>query len=387
MEDPFYSLYAFIDESGDPSLETSLEGVTAFYSVCAVLLPGQALTDSESQAEMVRKHFFQTGEMKSSLVGSNIERRKAILRALSKTKIKCYSLVVDKRLILRGSGLTYKRSFIKYIHGRLLKVLFRALDSISVTADRHGSQQFMDGFEKYVQSRHVPSLFTSAKFSFAESALTPLIQVADFIGGSLRIAMTSPAEERKKILECLAPVSIGIEDWPPARLLGGLTEEPAPTGYDDLIKEQSIRQASIFIMENAESTDPDIALQVEVLLYLLYHFNAVSSSTYVSTDEMLSMIRESDGSPVTMHRFRLKVIGRLRDEGVIIASSSRGYKIPSSVHDLYDFVNHANSILVPMLSRLEMARRSILIASNGACDILGRAEYEHIRMLVESKPN
>ena len=66
-----------------------------------------------------------------------------------------------------------------------------------------------------------------------------------------------------------------------------------------------------------------------------------------------------------MHYFQTKVIAQLRDAGVLIASSSRGYKLPASESDLYDFVTHSNAIIEPMLSRVKRFRDQINTATTG----------------------
>ena len=57
---------------------------------------------------------------------------------------------------------------------------------------------------------------------------------------------------------------------------------------------------------------------------------------------------------LSIQSFRNKIIAKLRDNEVIISSSSSGYKIPSTEKELYDFVNHGKSIIMPMLHRLKI---------------------------------
>ncbi|GGH48362.1 hypothetical protein GCM10007423_49490 [Dyadobacter endophyticus] len=71
------------------------------------------------------------------------------------------------------------------------------------------------------------------------------------------------------------------------------------------------------------------------------------------------------GRKISLHYFQTKVIAQLRDAGVLIASSSRGYKLPASESDLYDFVTHSNAIIEPMLSRVKRFRDQINTATTG----------------------
>ena len=72
--------HIFIDESGDPYLETEKKGVSDFFVLSAVIVESGQLGDAEARArEVIRKHF-QTGEMRSASVGSNVGRRERILK-------------------------------------------------------------------------------------------------------------------------------------------------------------------------------------------------------------------------------------------------------------------------------------------------------------------
>ena len=76
------------------------------------------------------------------------------------------------------------------------------------------------------------------------------------------------------------------------------------------------------------------------------------------------------------------MIVQLRDAGVLIASSSRGYKLPASLGDLYDFVSHSNTIIAPMLSRLKRFRDQVHVDTSGKIDILEHEEFALIRKVV-----
>jgi hypothetical protein len=379
-----YDRHVFIDESGDPSLETSKDGVTRHYCICAVFATNETVADQSQQAEEIRKKYFQTGEMKSSQVGSNLRRRLDVLGAISSLNVGVYCLVVDKALLNKDSGLKYKKSFIKYTHGWLLRPIFRSFSSVSVTADRHGCQKFMEGFIAYVQHNQVPSLFSGVHYRFEESALTPLLQVADFVGGSIRIAAGSDADSYAAILAAVRPLIMRLEDWPIRRIYRGTASAPASTTHDEIIQDYALRQASRFITENYSDKDPDVMLQVETLNYLLRQFTVIDSQHYTSTDELLSVLADLEPAPISPYRFRTKVIARLRDEGVIIASSPKGYKIPGTLADMHDFVSHANLIITPMVKRLALARSAISMATDRACDIVDASEYEDLRRILEA---
>ncbi|WP_041734989.1 hypothetical protein [Dyadobacter fermentans] len=76
------------------------------------------------------------------------------------------------------------------------------------------------------------------------------------------------------------------------------------------------------------------------------------------------------------------MIAQLRDAGVLIASSSRGYKLPASQGDLYDFVSHSNTIIAPMLSRVKRFHDQVHMATSGKIDILEHDEFSLIRKVI-----
>ena len=65
-----------------------------------------------------------------------------------------------------------------------------------------------------------------------------------------------------------------------------------------------------------------------------------------------------------------KVIAPLRDEGVIIASSSHGYKIPISVEDIKTYLNSTHTIVSPMLHRIGICRTLIQQQTGNQLDVL-----------------
>ena len=86
---------------------------------------------------------------------------------------------------------------------------------------------------------------------------------------------------------------------------------------------------------------------------------------------------------VSTQSFRNKIIAKLRDEGVIIASSSNGYKIPSKESELFDFVNHGTTIIYPMIARLRKCRDLIKLGTTNGLDLFEHIENEDLRNVLE----
>ena len=172
---------AYIDEFGDSSFSFEKSDVSSHFIVSAVIFDQDIESTLEQEIEVIRKKYFQTGEMKSSKVGDNDERRLIILNDLSKLNIKIYSAVVNKQN-LYGQGFRYKQSFYKKLHSLVDRELYKLLPNLQVTADEYGTKEFMDGFIAYINKNHIPDLFNQPGFGFIKSHSSVLVQLADFPG-------------------------------------------------------------------------------------------------------------------------------------------------------------------------------------------------------------
>lgn len=82
---------------------------------------------------------------------------------------------------------------------------------------------------------------------------------------------------------------------------------------------------------------------------MLFHFYNVDSKGFIFGDQLVESVKEATGtSELTLHYFRTQVIAKLRDKDVILASSSSGYKIPSSYKDIQSFVERGHTVIDPM---------------------------------------
>ena len=100
--------FAFIDESGNTDLDISKNGVSKYFVLTAIVVPEERLKSLTIEVTKLRDFYFQTGEMKSSSVKNNRERRAKILSAFTELDFKFYALCIDKERINEDSGLRYK---------------------------------------------------------------------------------------------------------------------------------------------------------------------------------------------------------------------------------------------------------------------------------------
>ena len=93
---------------------------------------------------------------------------------------------------------------------------------------------------------------------------------------------------------------------------------------------------------------------------------------------------ESAGFPkMTSRVFRTNIIAKLRDAGVIIASSKSGLKIPSKVEEVVDFIEHGENIVFPMLQRMKRCCSIIKASTLGELDLLQINGNEKLKNILD----
>jgi hypothetical protein len=395
MERDSIGMHAFADEYGDADLALDRPGGNSFFIVTAVLVADDQIEQVRTRARAIRGEFFGAGEMRSTSVGPDDVRRKALLRALGGLPLTSYSLAVDKRELDREGGLAHRSSFFKYAHRRLYERIYKLFYQVKLVVDEYGDEGFMKTFLEFVDKRLPLTLFTRRDFVLAKSADEVMLQVADVISGSLARVLEPrrPSQDANAILAAINERSVGIEVWPP-RILPEVAEggagaegrlnEPPDAARDELIRGHCLRQAQAFLRRHPPVADPgdELRAQSEVLHILLFQVQFADASKYVPTGRLLEKLAAQTGIALTPRRLRTVIAG-LRDAGVVIARSAQGYKIPVGERDVAEFVAHANTIVPPMLERVRHARRDLLAASDGAIDILAPARFALLRTLIE----
>lgn len=374
--------YAFIDESGNYGFNFQSEGNSTHFIITAVIVDKNKLPDLEKAVEDLRKKYFQSGEMKSSKVGNNDVRRLKILQDLRSLDFYILSLVVNKKKIKQNTGLAYKKSFIKFFNNILHNELYRAFPNLQILSDEHGRTEFMEEFKNYIIERHQPNLFGSYKFGFINSKSAVLVQLADFICGTIALGFEESKKSHKfgDFLNTLNRQVIHIQEWPESYekyLIN--TEVDAGSDFDTTIAVLSLRLANEFIERNQGSDNPDVKEQIQFLKYLQFKLRWNRPDLYVLTKEIIQNISTIRSKRQSVHHLRTRIVAKLRDAGVIIASCSRGYKLPVSEKELYDFTNHTNSVIKPMIDRLKICRDKIKLATTNQLDILDKPEYSNLR--------
>jgi hypothetical protein len=380
---------AFLEEWGTDGLdflkkESSEQATSTHFIVTALMLSKQEVHEANELLRSIANKHFEGGVISSTLVDNDHEKRKEILADILSAPFRIFALVVDKRQLI-GEGLRYKGSLQKFLHGLADRELYSLFNNLELVGKPRSSGSFMEGFIRYTHQNHIPNLFNESTFGFVLPHGDFLLQASDFIAGTLARCYdeTVLTDQRQDFVELMQPALLAMKFWPDVFAPYLVKVNTKELRYNEELASLSVKLANDFINRKSGIQTPYVSDQLVCLGYLLFHFRHISPTRYISSFEIIEHIRVRRGKYVTLHYFQTKVIAPLRDAGVLIASSSRGYKLPASEGDLYDFINHSNTIVEPMLSRIKKFRDQIAQATNGKLDVLDKDEYAVIRKILD----
>lgn len=387
---PFQHHWAFIDESGNESLLTNKQGVSDSFVITAVIVEDPGLESLSAAIESIRKVHFQSGEIKSSSIGSDHPRRQRILNDISKTQISYITLIVDKEEINKNSGLQYKASFRKFITGMIYNRLYRTFPNLTVISDEHGGEFFMSSVKKYVEKNHKRNLFDRQEFHFKNSSESVLIQAADFIAGTWAKISDETIDEsiRKGFKDSIKANAIFIDHWPPS------TQSIFPTSEDkshlnSIVRQYCYNQIHIYMSDNQDKANLDDeekaeeAMRIETIRYLLHKNEYLDNNEFLYSHQIIDHLESMGFEKLTPRKLAAIVIAPLRDHGVIISSGSKGYRLPTTVNNIIEFAKTTGDKVMPMLQRIGYAKKQLYMASNQTLDIIEEAGYHDMNKLID----
>jgi hypothetical protein len=374
------NVIAFADEFGNNSFD--FETQSSHFIIASVIVNQDKLELVQSQVEEIRKKHFQTGEIKSNKIKDNHHRRISILKELKSIDFSIYAVVVDKRK-LYGEGFKYKKSFYKYLNGLLYKELFRTFPQLELKVDEHGDNDFMRSFKKYVETNHIRTLFSGSDFNIRKSHDEIGVQLADLIAGTLGYTFDvhKKSEYSDTFLEIIKDKLISINHFPKVIESFEFDDNNQVSDYDRTIASLSINRINDYL-DTATGDNQDNLDRMNFLKLLLLFHQSNHYKKYTTSIEFISHLNVNRTNPITKEYFSSKIVGHLRDKGVLVASGRNGYKIPSSARDIKRFVEHGRSIIFPVLRRIQECRTAILLATNNQFDILDEAEFKRIKDII-----
>jgi len=374
-------ILAFADEFGNNSFDFENQG--SHFIIASVIIKSENYAGIKIKLEEIRKKYFQTGEIKSQKVKGNYNRRLLILNELKELDFNIYAVIIDKRK-LYGEGFKHKKSFYKFTNGILYKELYRTYPQLELKVDEHGGNDFMKSFKKYVEKNHIRTLFSGSDFNIKESHNDLGVQLADFVAGTLGYIFDElkKSDKSELFLEILKDNLISLNHFPKQYETKDLNQKDIFSEYDETISTLSLNRIFDFLDLTRGISRDDIDRINFLKLLLLFH-QSNHHQKYATSHEFIKHLNINRDNEMSKEQFSSKIIGHLRDKGILIASSRDGYKIPTSVLDLKKFINHGRSIVFPVLRRIEECRKAILLATTNEYDILDEAEFRRLKKLTD----
>ena len=142
-------VYAFTDEYGAFGWDIDNPSVSTHFIITAVIVKESNLSVFTQKANNLRKRHFQTGEIKSSRIGKDHNRRLRVLSDLQDIPFSFFSVCIDKKKCkenMSTRGLQYKKSFYKFMNNIVHREFRRAFEKITVVADEIGNSDYMQSF-------------------------------------------------------------------------------------------------------------------------------------------------------------------------------------------------------------------------------------------------
>lgn len=380
---------AFLSEWGNEGLDFSQKtgdgkAVSTHFVIAGLVINREDIAVVEKKLTTIAKKHWNDNTATYFQENLGSDHHKTILKAIVSLPIRIFALIVDKKQ-LAGEGIRFKGSVHKFLFGLTDRTLFEVLNNLDMVANPTEPDSFLNGFRKYVAQHHIPDLFNQSEFGFVNMSSELISKASDFMADALARCYdaTAPTEMRKDLVGLIQPSLLTIRFWPDVFAPYLVKANAKELSYNEELANVSVKYANDFIRKKGSNPNPQIVDQLTCLNYLIFHFRHISLARYISSFELMEHIKARRGKPITLHYFQTKVIAPLRDAGVLIASSSRGYKLPASESDLYDFINHSNTIVEPMLGRIKKFRNQVSLATNGRLDILNREEYTLIRKVLD----
>ncbi len=377
--------YAYIDECGNPDLEIEKAGASPLFVCVAVLVDDSEQGALENGADEVSRAHFSGSPLKSSNVGRDDARRLRILKDLCAVEFRYYALIVDKAAIKRDSGLQWRRTFYKYLNRMLYTRIAQGCAELRIHADRLGGQDFMTSFQAYMKAHQLPDLLSDIHPIFVNSRECQGVQVADFVAGTLTRCFdpTGPSPNASRMRDLLRKHEIGIRSWPVLWQQGAQADDEMRTDWD-----ADIRNAAMYWIQRLEEQyddDPneDRQSQLHVARHLLYLRAHGDGDRTITATQLIQYLARNGLPEYSSQAFHAKVIGPLRDAGIVIAGSHDGYRLAMNYDDVRRYVEHGSIVIEPMMARLERAREQIKFATSNRLDILGEDSFLRLKALAD----
>ena len=364
---------AYIDESGDPDFNDSASEVLEY---SAVLFNDLEIPIARDKLLNLLEIFSLT-ELKSRAINSETKRI-GILESIQDLNFKFINLVIDKRKVESYEWVRYRKTFYKFSQKLINEQIHKYYPTSTVTIDRFGSQKYQESLKKYLEKQFQIDLFQNEIFiKYTDDEI--LLQFADFIAGTHKKLDAKEFRRAEEIHDLLKNKELFIVKWPENFVYFDVSK--IESTQDKMIADIAISFAEEYI--TTQNSHQYFEQQKIVLSYLIFQVNHINFERYIHTYELIDWLKQR-GHILSDEEFRSNIIGPMRDAGVIIISSSRGYKIPISESDIAEYINYNSSKFLPMIRRFRSTYRTLHARAQGEITLFDSGMFEKHKKLFDA---
>jgi hypothetical protein len=357
-------ILAYIDETGDPRFN---EGASPFLEFSAVLIEANNKDEIVCSLNSIQENL-NLSEFKSSKIRKE-SRRIQILNELKDIEFKFINLIIDKSKVI-GDWKNIPAVFFKYSQNILNAELHRLYSDRAVTIDKFGDEKYQQSLKEYLEKDLQIGLFDNT-INIGSAKNNILIQLADFVAGTHRKLISGEYQEPEVISNFLSNKELHIIKWPDnfqRFIINSINNE-----QDKQIADIAISYAENYIAKNKHI--PDNKARIMILEYLLFQVKFNDYKRYIYSNELIDWLYQNNIN-YKEEEFRKEVIGHLRDDGVVIASSRKGLKIPMSVSELSDYLNYTSGRYLTIIKRFRETYNTLNGTSLGKIDLFETEEFK-----------
>ena len=379
-------LHIFVDEFGNTHLNLEKTGTFSHYVLTAVLIEEGKIEQARALRSAISQQYFQGHPIKSSRLSNDeagFQKRLAILKEMRQLDFLVLSLVINKSKIT-GEGLGQKDIFYKYFNRIFLKQFPQNFTAFSIHANGVGWPEFKRDLHHYIHNKVIQrDLFTPDRtYQLVEDRLEePLGQLADFIAGCLgKIYCTSHSHEKAAFLFDLLHDRTFVDFFPFEK-----TDFSLAVPERDQEKNELIAKIAAASAREALAGGPKFSDEAQAVLQYLYLMFRTAPDRLVEKYEIIDKVKIAYPN-FTEQQLRV-CIQHLRDNGVLIVSiqGKSGYKIPDRVEDIAGFYNRYLNSIVPMINRINICNRKLMVSSLQEVDMLrANASYSLLHELIKA---
>lgn len=379
---------AYMDESGNDGMQFHKPNVSRLYILAAVVIdPANKESLKAALLPLREKRFRNAVEMKSDWLNKDYARADA-MNDLDEIPLnwRVFALVT-KKPDLMSKGFQHASSFVKFMLGRLMGVIIEKHQHPEVLCDNIKDEPFRTDCREYLIKSFSQALckpLTPWEFDYCDSRDDVRIQMADLIAGTIRRAYESRPDDPKKyraLRPILHRVTSGFLEEFPNKYQPYIAEDiPSESyAYDREIEDKAVSEAYLFLEKSFDTKDNNTMMQLQIVRALLEHNYLQRQDTWVPTCVLRNRCNVVAERKLEDDRRLRGLIGGLRSQGLLIASRRHpgGYRLPTCMADVTEFLNTQSEKIKPMLDRVQIARTAIFQLRRK--DILDDASFAYLK--------